>query len=196
MIVGIVLAGGQSQRMGRPKATLKAGDETFLERAVRVLKEGGCRDVVVVLNTDDPALIDLTSGSGARSAGGGGGPEQIDSLRAGVQALPSKAEAAVVLPVDHPLVQPASVAALIGAFRSSGAAIARACYAARHGHPVLFGAAVFDELLHGNLPEGARSVVRAHAEGIEEVEVDDPGVLIDVDTPEDYEEHFGGGLER
>ena len=96
MIAGIVLAGGRSQRMGRPKATLKVGDETFLERAVRILGEGGCEDIVVVLGVDDPELVDLASGSGARSASSGGGPEQIDSLRAGLRALPADVAAAVV----------------------------------------------------------------------------------------------------
>jgi molybdenum cofactor cytidylyltransferase len=57
---------------------------------------------------------------------------------------------------------------------------------------VLFAAAVFDELLHGELAEGARSVIRKHAPQVLDVEVDDPGVLADVDTPDDYERHLGG----
>ena len=89
MIAGIVLAGGQSRRMGRRKATLEVGGETFLERAVRVLGEGGCSDIVVVLGADEPELPKLTTGSGVRAARSGGGPEQIDSLRAGLRALPA-----------------------------------------------------------------------------------------------------------
>jgi molybdenum cofactor cytidylyltransferase len=191
MISGIVLAGGRSRRMGQPKATLKVGDETFLERAVRVLQEGGCQDVVVVLGVDDPELVDLTSGSGARSARSGGGPEQIDSLRAGLRALSATVQAAVVMPVDHPQVEPKTVAAVIETFEDCRAPVVRVSHEGRHGHPVLFAATVFDELLSGDLPDGARTVVRSHADDLVEVEVDDPGVLIDVDTPTDYEEHLG-----
>jgi molybdenum cofactor cytidylyltransferase len=191
MIAGIVLAGGRSERMGRPKGTLRVGDETFLERAVRVLREGGCEDIVVVLGVDVPELVGLTSGSGARAARSGGGLEQIDSLRAGLRALPATVEAAVVMPVDHPLVEPGTVTTVIEKFRDRRAPLVRVCHGGRYGHPVLFAAVVFGELLSGALPDGARTVVRAHADDLVEVEVDDPGVLIDIDTPADYEEHLG-----
>ncbi len=192
MISGIVLAGGRSRRMGRPKATLEAGGKTFLERAIGTLRAGGCADVVVVLNDDEGELQAMASRAGGRLAPGAGAvSEQIDSLRAGVRALPAGVEAAVVLPVDHPLVQPSSVALVVGAFRSSGAPIARVVHSGRHGHPVLFSAALFDELLSAPLEEGARSLIRAHIGEVAEVEVDDPGVLIDVDTPEEYERYVG-----
>ncbi len=192
MIAGIVLAGGRSIRMGRPKATLAAGDMTFLERVVRTLSEGGCDEVVVVLNTEDARITSLASSAGATATrGGGADSEQVESLRAGLRALPRGVEAAVVLPVDHPLVQPATVAILIGAFKRGGAPVVRVSHAGRPGHPVLFSSAVFDELLEGDLPHGARTVIRAHAGALDEVEVEDAGVLVDVDTPGEYETHFG-----
>ncbi|NIN72598.1 MAG: NTP transferase domain-containing protein [Gemmatimonadetes bacterium] len=191
MIAGIVLAGGRSQRMGRPKGTLKVGEETFLERAVRVLREGGCGDIVVVLGVDAPQLPGLTMGSGVRATKGGEGPEQIDSLRAGLRALPATAEAAVVIPVDHPLIEPNTVTTIIETFEACRAPVVRVFHGGRGGHPVLFAANVFDELLSSELPEGARTVIRAHDGDLVEVDVDDPGVLIDINTPADYEEHLG-----
>jgi len=191
MIAGIVLAGGRSRRMGRRKATLKVGNETFLERAARVLREGGCEDIVVVLGVDEPELADFTTGSPIRATRTGGGAEQIDSLRAGLRALPAAARAVVVIPVDHPLIEPGTVAALIEAFEDGGAPVARVSHKGRHGHPVLFAAAVFDELLNEDLPDGARTLVRSHAADLIDVDVDDPGVLIDIDTPTDYSEHLG-----
>ncbi|UCC71083.1 MAG: nucleotidyltransferase family protein [Gemmatimonadota bacterium] len=192
MTTGIVLAGGRSHRMGRPKALLKVGDQTFLERAIRALQAGGCEEVVVVLNDADAEVTDLAQGLGGRSTpGAGAGTEQIDSLRAGLRALPSGVSAAVVLPVDHPLVDAATVRALIESFHAGSAPVVVPTHAGRRGHPVLFGASVFDELLHGELPEGARSVIRAHADDLEEVEVGDSGVLVDVDTPDEYRMHFG-----
>jgi molybdenum cofactor cytidylyltransferase len=192
MIAGIVLAGGRSQRMGRPKATLKVGDETFLERAIRTLKTGGCTDVVVVLNVDDAGIFELTAGAGGRVARGGGlGTEQIESLRAGLRVLPLGADAAIVLPVDYPLVAPATVEALIGEYLERDAPIVMPTHGGRRGHPVLFSARLFEELLDGDPPEGARSVIRAHADEAAELEANDPGVLVDVDTPDVYRLHFG-----
>jgi CTP:molybdopterin cytidylyltransferase MocA len=192
MIVGIVLTGGRSERMGRPKASLLIEDETFLQRAVRTLAEGGCSEVIVVLNPDEPATAELVSEGSARFTwGGGSGTQQIDSLRAGLQELPETVLAAVVLPVDHPLVRPATVTALIGAFQMRGAPIVRPSCQGRHGHPVVFDASLFSELLDDDLPEGARTVVHRHASESESVEVDDPGVIADLDTPEDYQQHVG-----
>jgi len=178
--------------MGRPKASLHIDDETFLQRAVRTLAAGGCTEVIVVHNPDEPATADLVPEGSARSTwGGGAGTQQVDSLRAGLRALPETAMAAIVLPVDHPLVRPATVAALINAFQTRGAPIVRPTCQGRHGHPVVFGASLFSELLDDDLPEGARTVVHRHVNESESVEVDDPGVLADVDTPEDYQQHIG-----
>jgi molybdenum cofactor cytidylyltransferase len=192
MIAGIVLAGGQSRRMGRPKALLKVGEETFLERAVRTLSLGGCEDVVVVLNTEDPEFSEVAVSAGGRpTPGAGSGTEQIDSLRAALRALPQEVEAAVVQPVDHPLVRSLTVSALIEAFKRRGAPIVRPVYEGKHGHPVLFSAALFGELLEDDLPEGARSLVHRYRGEAEDVQVDDRGVLIDVDTPADLDEYLG-----
>lgn len=187
MICGIVLAGGQSRRMGRPKALLRAGADTFLERAVRLLRQGGCDDVVVVLNAEDPIRETIATRAGGRVIRGEGrDSEQIDSLRAGLKALPRDTEAAVALPVDHPRVEPRTVSRLIEAFRSRRAPVILVSHGGEHGHPVLFSSQVFGELLAGKLPEGARSVIHRHDGDVEVLEVDDPGVLIDVDTPADY----------
>jgi nicotine blue oxidoreductase len=178
--------------MGRPKALLRAGSETFLERTISALIGGGCADVVVVLNDDDSELLNMTSAAGGRPAWGAGiGSEQIDSLRSGLRALAEGVDAVVVLPVDHPLVRPTTVAAVITAYRGSGAAVVQVLYDGKNGHPVLFDAALFNELLFNPLEEGARSMIRAHASEAIAIEVDDPGVLIDVDTPEEYERYLG-----
>ncbi len=197
MIVGIVLAGGASRRMGRPKALLDAGGVSFLERVIGILTAGGCDEVVVVLNSDDPETAGLVSRAGARlTFGSGVGTEQVESLRAGLRAAPPGTKAVVALPVDHPLVQARTVAALIKAFRQRSAPIVRPVHEGRRGHPVLFAATVFDELLTDGLTDGARTVVRDHAAELEDVSVDDRGVLVDVDTPTDYRRHFGELHER
>ena len=74
------------------------------------------------------------------------------------------------------------------------APIVRATHHGRHGHPVIFARAVFDELRHADPAAGAKSVLRAHEAAIVNVEVEDPGVVTDVDTPEDYARLFGGAV--
>ncbi len=181
-IGGIVLAAGRSRRMGEPKPGLTVGDTTFLERAVDVLREGGCHPVVVVAGGDGP--VDVADAEVVVNADPES--EQVDSLRMGLDALGMAVSAAVILPVDHPLVEPATVAALIAAHVETARGIVRAVHDGRPGHPVLIGAALFPALQHGNLPEGARSLIRSNPGARLDLEVDDPGVLADIDTPEDY----------
>jgi molybdenum cofactor cytidylyltransferase len=192
MIAGIVLAGGRSQRMGRPKALLTAHGKSFLERCVDSLQGGGCEDILVVLNSEDSELARLTSAAGARIVRGAGeGSEQIDSLRAGLRDLTPGVEAVVVLPVDHPLVGADTVAALVRVYLESRAPIVRAAHRGKHGHPVLFDRVCFSDLLEGKAAEGARSVIRQYRDVLRDVEVSDQGVLADIDTPADFEKYFG-----
>lgn len=189
MICGIVLAAGRSRRMGEPKALLRAGNDTFVEHAVRALYEGGCGYVVVVTGPlDDEAALAIAEGAALLDAGIAVNPaaesEQADSLRIGLGALPPEAEAALVAPVDVPDVSGALVRAVIHAYRRTGAPVALPASGARHGHPVLFARRVFAELMRPELPQGARTVVHAHAAELAEVPVD---VLpMDLDTPEEY----------
>ena len=187
---GIVLAAGGSSRMGASKALLEIDDETFLERAIGILLEGGCETVAVVLAAGEASGRpgELARTRGARPVENTiENAEQIDSLRLGLEALPEDADAAIALPVDHPLANASTVAALIRTFRSSGAPIVRPVYHDHPGHPVLFAREVWAELADPGLDEGAREVVHRYAEEIRDVAIDDRGVTVDIDTPEDYE---------
>jgi molybdenum cofactor cytidylyltransferase len=96
-------------------------------------------------------------------------------------------EAVLVIPVDTPLVEESTVRAVVDAWRQTGAPIVRPASGDRHGHPVLFARAVFEELRRAPLEKGAKAVVRAHESEIFNVQVAEAGCLTDVDTPEDYE---------
>jgi molybdenum cofactor cytidylyltransferase len=189
MICGIVLAAGRSRRMGEPKALLRAGNDSFVERSVRALYEGGCGYVVVVTGPlDDEVALHIAEAAALLDAGIAVNPaaesEQADSLRIGLGALPPQTEAALVAPVDVPDVSGALVRAVIEAFLRTGAPVALPASGGRHGHPVLFARRVFAELMRPGLPQGARTVVHAHAAELAEVPVD--ALPVDVDTPGDY----------
>jgi molybdenum cofactor cytidylyltransferase len=97
-------------------------------------------------------------------------------------------------PVDIPFVRPATVRELLTAFASRHAPLLRATYQGRHGHPIIFGRWVFDELRRADPEVGAKAVVKSHAhEGID-FDVDDPAVLHDIDSPDDYARVFNPSI--
>jgi molybdenum cofactor cytidylyltransferase len=195
MVPGIILAAGRSSRMGRPKALLDAEPgTTFVRRIARTLLDGGAADALVVGRFEDEPLRREVEAIGApvrfvvntRADSG-----QLSSVIAGLNAADKPGIAGVlVTPVDVPLVRADTIRALLAAFSTRGAPIVRATCGGRHGHPVIFGRAVFDELRRADPAQGAKAVVRAHARDLVDVDVDDPGVLHDIDRPEDYESLF------
>ncbi len=186
-VAGVILAGGQSSRMGTPKAMLAVGGETFLSRVVRTARAGGLAPLVVVTGpahpeivARHPELLPLLVRNPHPEEG------QLSSLRVGLAALPTGVDAAVVLLVDHPLVQAETVRILLRARSAQGAAIVVPVHAGRRGHPVLFAREVFAELAACPLEAGARAVVGADPARVVEMAVEDPGILTDVDTPAEY----------
>lgn len=183
----VILAAGLSTRMEKPKALLEIGQETFLERAIHVLKAGGCRYIVAVLNDQDAWPQRLADATGAAVViNDQQDSQQLDSLRLGMRALPEDWAAVMVLPVDVPLVSTDTVQALRHAFAERGAAVTVPFHNGVAGHPVLLARALEPDVLERHWDEGVRSLIMEHARDLCEVKVMDPGVLIDVDTPEDY----------
>jgi molybdenum cofactor cytidylyltransferase len=190
----VVLAAGRSTRMGRPKALLPAtrAGETFIERLVGTLIAGGIDDVVVVAGETAPA-IGTRLGFRARVVVN---PDvdrgQLSSILVGLDVVDRPGVLAVMIaPVDQPLVSETTVRALAEAWRRHRAPIVRPVREGRHGHPVIFDRAVFDELRAADPSSGARAVVHAHAENLVEIAVDDDGSFADIDTPADYERWTG-----
>lgn len=193
MIRGLVLAAGASTRMGQAKAALPFGStgETVVARVVRTLLAGGLPDVVVVAGAHIDAVDRAMPAHEPRARlleHPGWQQGQLSSLLAGLAALDDpQLEAAVVTLVDVPLVRPATVAAVVAAWRRTGAPIVRPAQGDRHGHPVVFDRAVFADLRAADPAVGAKAVFARHRDHIVNVEVDDPGAFMDMDTPGDYE---------
>lgn len=186
-VAGLVLAAGRSERMGEPKPLLEIEGRTFLEATITALRDGGCTQVTAVVASSDAATTARSAGAGVTEGRPDG--EQIDSLRSGLDALDDNVAAAVVLPVDHPRVRPATVGTLIDAWRTESSAVVRPVHVGRPGHPTVFPRRVWAALRDPDLADGARSVVER--ERVVDVPVDDPGVLVDIDTPDDLSRERG-----
>lgn len=214
MINAIVLAAGESKRMGMPKPLLRfprsmgvppmdsesrarcpcyeRGDTTFLEQIVSVLQRSEVGRITVVLGSQASMIRASTDLSGAGVVINENYREgQLSSLIAGLKSLPPEAEAILLCLVDNPFITAGSADGVIGAFRVSGKPIVVPVFQGRRGHPTLFARSMFDELLGAPADQGARHIVHSNEARVFEVQVSDPGILVRIDTPEDYLSHFG-----
>jgi molybdenum cofactor cytidylyltransferase len=173
--------------MGRPKLLLPVGEQPLIRLVVERVLAARVDEVVVVLGAEAEAVGAALAGLPVRTVLNPRFAEgQATSLRAGVDALSAAAEAVVIVLGDQPLPDPALVGRLVDAFRRSGRPIAVPRYADGRGHPVLFAAALFDELREVTGDRGAREVIARDAARVVEVAVPGP-MPLDVDTPADYE---------
>ena len=180
---GLILAAGESSRMGSPKALLEFHGETFVDRLIRCFSSC-CSPVIVVLG-HEPEMIR----AGVRAAGKAVfvlNPDyqlgQFSSMQCGLKVVPADADGAVFTPVDHPTIEASTVERLV----QSRAPVAIPQYAGRHGHPVWIAQRLIPEFLALPADAQARIVIHRHAREIEYMDVADPGILDDVDDPEAY----------
>ena len=201
MLAAIILAAGDSRRMGTPKALLPDPDgRPFVARLVRSFSAAGIDEIVVVTGVMHVAIVDaiVTDAPPARplcvrnpdpSRG------QLSSLWAGLEAaIRSDTEGVLVTPVDIPMIRTATIRQVVDAWVRTHAPIVRPVVGERHGHPVLFDRVTFEALREAPLTEGARVVVHANADRVVNVAVDDEGCLVDIDTPADYEAVIGKSI--
>ncbi|NTW01143.1 MAG: nucleotidyltransferase family protein [Oscillochloris sp.] len=190
MICGILLAAGTSSRLGRPKQLLEWGGRPLVRHvAEQALASRICALVVVVgavadavratlVGLDGPVLI----AENPEYASG-----QASSLRVGIGALPAAARAALVLLVDQPLITPTLIDCVIAAYDACPDALAVVpYYHGQRGNPVLLSRMLFSELRALDGDVGARQVIAHHTAEVCQIDVNDPAVLMDMDTPEDY----------
>jgi len=200
MIPAVLLAAGASARMGRPKLVLPTGvpGETFASRILGTLNTAGADDLLMVVRPQSDVDAAIAGVRVPVRILVNSDPEtgQLSSLLLALNVIdrPGVSGLLVAL-VDVPLVSVATVRAVLAAYRASAAPIVRPVDGGRHGHPVIFDRAVFDELRRANPRTGAKAIVQAHLTEIVGVPVADEGAFVDIDTPLDYERWFGRRVE-
>ncbi len=170
--------------MGVPKALSPLDGVTFLEHLLDVTRHPrlACRRVVLGAHAAEIAgRVAIPAAELVLNQHWQLGP--LSSLHAALRTLPAGAEGLLVAPVDHPMISSALIAALIAAFDASPKWIVVPTFAGRRGHPVIFRAALFAELLAAPLEIGARAVVRAHPDQVEEAPTTEEGVVLNLNDP-------------
>lgn len=178
---GLILAAGESRRMGSPKALLNYRGETFLDRLVRLFS-ARCAPVIVVLG----AAADEIRARVTQPCTFVFNPDyrtgQTGSMQCGLRAVPPDAEGVLFTLVDHPAVAPATIDVLA----RSGPLLRVPRFQGRRGHPIWFSTTLIREFLALPSDGAARDVVRAHAAETDFLDTEDSGILADIDDPAAY----------
>jgi molybdenum cofactor cytidylyltransferase len=186
LISGVILAAGQSQRLGTPKQLLDLGGEPVIRHVVRNAASSDLGQIVLVLGYRAAEIGDAAGEWGQNLViNSDFASGQSTSLRLGLGAVDPAAEAVLFLLGDQPQVTSQVIDEIIGTFTSGEGRIVMPSYRGRRSNPVLFAREYFPELARITGDQGARSVLDAHREDVRTVEIDaDPP--LDIDTDEDY----------
>jgi len=188
MISAIILAAGESRRMGQPKMMLPWGKTTVLGQVISVLKFAGVEDVVTVTGGFRKEVEIIAQQHGSRCVFNEeyANNEMLSSIQCGLRTLKAEAEVTLICLGDQPQVQEATVRRVCEAFQESKSNLVVPSYKMRRGHPWLIAHPLWNELLVIASPQSPRDFLNSHEKEIKYVEVDTPSILQDLDTPEDY----------
>jgi len=192
MLAAVILSGGASSRMGSPKALLPYQGRPFLEHLLEITihPEIGVRRVVLGADAESIAkAIPLKANEMIINSQWEKG--QLSSIQAAVRKLPAGTDGMLLCLIDHPLISSALVGELIAQFYKSKKPIVLPVYEGRRGHPVIFSASLYPELLRAPLETGARAVVWVHADGVEEVPTNEQGCVLNLNDPETLNRALG-----
>jgi molybdenum cofactor cytidylyltransferase len=191
MIWGIILAAGESKRMGWPKLLLPFGEKTVIETVIENSIVSKVEEILVVLGSDAEKItekikdypVQISVNSHFREG-------MLSSIQCGFEALPEKAHAALVILGDQPSIPHSVIDRLIDAYEQTGKGIVLPAYRRKRGHPILVDMRYRDEVRRLSSDIGLRALIHSHTEDIREIEVHTPSILSDIDTVDDYNEQM------
>jgi molybdenum cofactor cytidylyltransferase len=195
MVSGIILAAGESSRMGSPKALLKIGGKSFVQHIVDVFIASRVLDTVVVLGADSEAIkTQLNWFKGKTVINEEWKRGQLSSILAGLHAVDHEdLDGVLVWPVDRPLVSEHLIVGMLHQFWTKHKQIVVPVFSGQRGHPVLVGKSLLEDLEKAPMDIGARTVLWDHPNDVLEYQTEEEGVVINIDSAEDYQKHV---LER
>lgn len=185
-IAALVLAAGQSRRMGRNKLLEPIDGKPMIAHTVEAIAASAARPIVVVLGNEAEKVRAALSHLPVEFVENADYADGLStSLRRGIERLPDSADGALVCLGDMPRVKPAQIDRLIAAFNpTEGRAIVVPTWTGKRGNPVLFGAQFFHDMRTVAGDVGARHLIGLHQDEVREVPMEDDAVLIDIDTPD------------
>lgn len=188
MITAIILAAGESKRMGQHKMLLPWGEATVLTHVISVFQESGLKDILVVTGGARDEVERLISKQNVKIVHNSDftSGEMLSSIQCGLHALTRQTQAALIGLGDQPQVQEGSVRMVCDAFGKTKSNIVVPSYQMRRGHPWLVARTLWEELLKMESPQSPRDFLNAYQAEIQYVNVDDPNILADLDTPDEY----------
>src|SRR5215467_1037717 len=186
-VSAVVLAAGMSRRMGTPKQLLRIEGQTVLELTLGNVRSSQVDEIVLVLGFAAEAVEKETPISNVNVVRNADYEQGMGtSLRSGLAAVNQAASAAIIVLADQPFVQPATLNKLMECHRGRRAQIVIPTFRGFRGNPVLLDRSVFAELRSLSGDVGCRAIFGNHTEDIYKLPVDDPGILLDIDSRDDF----------
>jgi molybdenum cofactor cytidylyltransferase len=193
VLAAVILAGGESRRMGSPKALLTYNDRTFVDHLVEVTRHAKIGVQRIVLGAGAEQIrerLNLNAEQVVINPDWEKG--QLSSIQAAIRSISGTPVDGILLClVDHPLITSALVNELVEAFYSGGKSIVLPVFMGRRGHPVIFAKTLFDELLAAPVEKGARAVVWNHPDEVEEVPTVEQGAVLNLNDPDAFKSATG-----
>lgn len=187
-VAAIVLAAGQGSRMGGGKLLLPLGDTTVIECSVQNLISVPISNLVVVIGVYGEAIKrQLQKFSAKFAINPDPSSDMAESIRCGLKVVnPLEIKAFLILPADIPLILPKTVRMLVASLLDSDKSIAVPLFRNRRGHPVVFRSSLYEQVMNFRSPQGIRPLVHGDLYQVLLVEVEDEGVIADLDNWDDY----------
>jgi molybdenum cofactor cytidylyltransferase len=195
MISAIILAAGESKRMGRPKMLLSWDRSTVLQTVITTFQAAGIKDIIVVTG-GSRNQVDLLIGQTVQTVYNENylQGEMLSSIQPGIRFKMRESQAVLIALGDQPQVQVSTIQHILQEYKQTNSSLIVPSYNMRRGHPWLIAQDLWDDLLKTKPPETAREFLSRHTNDIQYIVMDTPTVLQDLDTPEDYLKSHSGSL--